>query len=57
MDSVEAAGPSRLAHLLTCLHYGDYVAFYLAICYGVDPSLVPQIDYLREQLSPPSAVV
>ena len=56
-DSVEAAGPSRLAQLLTSLHYGDYVAFYLAICYGVDPSPIPQMDYLREQLGPPSAVV
>jgi len=51
-DTVEAAGPSPLAHLFTSLHYGDYVAFYLAICYGVDPSPIPQIDYLREQLGP-----
>jgi glucose/mannose-6-phosphate isomerase len=49
-DTVEAAGPSPLAHLLTSLHYGDYVAFYLAICYGVDPSPTPQIEYLNEQL-------
>ena len=56
-DSIEAAGASSLAHLLTSLHYADYVAFYLAICYGVDPSPVPQIDYLRDQLGLPSAVV
>jgi len=49
-DAVEAVGPSRLAHMLTSLHYGDYAAFYLAICYDVDPSPVPQIDYLKEQL-------
>ncbi len=56
-DGIDAAGPSGLAHLLTSLQYGDYVAFYLAICYGVDPSPVPQIDYLRDQLGPPSAAV
>jgi len=49
-DAVEAVGPSRLAHMLTSLHYGDYTAFYLAICYGIDPSPVPQIDYLKQQL-------
>ncbi len=54
-DSIEAAGPSPLAHLLTSLHYGDYVAYYLAIGYGVDPSPTPQIDYLNEQLGPASA--
>jgi glucose/mannose-6-phosphate isomerase len=54
-DSIAAAGPSPLAHLLTSLHYGDYVAYYLAICYGVDPSPIPQVDYLRERLGPPSA--
>ena len=41
----------RLAHMLTALHYGDYMSFYLAICYGADPSLIPQIDYLKSELS------
>ncbi len=50
-DAIEAVGPSRLAHMLTSLHYGDYTAFYLAICYEIDPSPVPQIDYLKEQLA------
>jgi glucose/mannose-6-phosphate isomerase len=50
-DSVEAGGPSPLAHMFTSLHFGDYTSFYLAICYGVDPSPIPQIDYLKEQLS------
>src|SRR5690606_347127 len=50
-DAITAAGPSPLADMLTVLHYGDYTAFYLAICYGIDPSPIPQIDYLKEQLS------
>ena len=56
-DVVQAAGASPLAHMLTSLHYGDYTAFYLAICYDIDPSPVPQIDYLKEQLGSSSAAV
>ncbi len=37
-DEVAGVGPSALAHVLTALHYGDYAAYYLALCYGVDPS-------------------
>jgi len=54
-DTIEAAGPSPLAHMLTSLHFGDYVAFYLAMGYAVDPSPVPQIDYVKEQLGEFSA--
>ena len=50
-DAIEAIGDSPLAHMLTSLHFGDYTAFYLAMCYGIDPSPIPQIDYLKEQLS------
>lgn len=50
-DTIEASGPSPLAHMLTALHYGDYVAYYLAMCYGVDPSPIPQIDYLKQRLA------
>jgi glucose/mannose-6-phosphate isomerase len=50
-DAIEGVGRSPLAHMLTALHYGDYVAYYLALCYGVDPSPIPQIDFLKEQLA------
>lgn len=36
-DFIAAVGQSHLAQLLTLAHYGDYVAYYLAMCYGVDP--------------------
>ncbi|MCC6189255.1 MAG: hypothetical protein IT318_09475, partial [Anaerolineales bacterium] len=38
-DAVDGSGPSPLAQALTTLHYGSYVAFYLAVCYGVDPAV------------------
>lgn len=50
-DEIEAQGQSPLAHMLTALHYGDYAAYYLAMAYGVDPTPVPQIEYLKEQLA------
>ena len=50
-DAIQAAGQSPLAHILTTLHYGDYTAYYLAMCYGVDPGDVPQIRYLKEELA------
>jgi glucose/mannose-6-phosphate isomerase len=50
-DAITAAGPSPLADALCLLHYGDYVAYYLAMAYGIDPSPIPQIDYLKEQLA------
>jgi hypothetical protein len=36
------------------MQYGDYTAFYLAICYGVDPTPVPQLDYVQEQVLKPN---
>jgi glucose/mannose-6-phosphate isomerase len=50
-DAIAASGPGPLADMLTLLHYGDYVAYYLAMAYGIDPSPIPQIDYLKEQLA------
>jgi glucose/mannose-6-phosphate isomerase len=38
-DAVDGTGSSPLAHMLTALHYGDYAAFYLAMCYGIDPRI------------------
>ncbi len=49
-DAVDGVGDSRLAQQWTCLHYGDYAAFYLAMAYGVDPTPIPAIESLKEQL-------
>ncbi|MGQ0602277.1 MAG: SIS domain-containing protein [Anaerolineales bacterium] len=38
-DFIAGVGRSPLAQAFTLLHYGDYVAYYLAMCYGVDPTL------------------
>jgi glucose/mannose-6-phosphate isomerase len=49
-DVIEAAGATRLAQQWTCLHHGDYVAYYLALSYGVDPTPVAAIEDLKRRL-------
>lgn len=49
-DIVHATGATRLAQQWTALHYGDYVSFYLAIAYGIDPTPVAAIEGLKERL-------
>jgi glucose/mannose-6-phosphate isomerase len=49
-DVIEAAGATRLAQQWTCLHFGDYVAYYLAMSYGVDPTPVAAIEDLKRRL-------
>lgn len=50
-DSLQASGESRLAHMLSVLHFGDYVSYYLAIAYGVDPTPIEAIVWFKEQLA------
>ena len=50
-DVIRGIGPSPLAQLLTGLHYGDYVSYYLAMAYGVDPTPVGPIVELKERLA------
>lgn len=37
-DVIDARGESLIAHLWTLLLFGDYMAYYLAMAYGADPS-------------------
>ena len=37
-DVIEARGESVIAHLWTLMIFGDYMAYYLAMAYGADPS-------------------
>ncbi|RLC98285.1 MAG: bifunctional phosphoglucose/phosphomannose isomerase [Chloroflexi bacterium] len=45
-----APGDSPLAQQWTTLHFGDYLSFYLAMAYQVDPSPVKAIMDLKAQL-------
>ncbi|MEJ2552115.1 MAG: bifunctional phosphoglucose/phosphomannose isomerase [Anaerolineales bacterium] len=49
-DVVEGHGDSPLAQQWTALHFGDYVSYYLAMAYGVDPTPVDAIEDLKARL-------
>ncbi len=49
-DFVNARGESRLAQMWTLLHFGDYLAYYLAMIYQVDPTPVAAIEGLKARL-------
>ncbi|MCS7010623.1 MAG: bifunctional phosphoglucose/phosphomannose isomerase [Anaerolineales bacterium] len=49
-DMVEAQGRSPLAQMWTTLLLGDYIAFYLAIAYGVDPTPVEALQAFKAAL-------
>jgi glucose/mannose-6-phosphate isomerase len=50
MVEVAASGDCPLSQMYTCLHFGDYTAFYLAILYNTDPSPVAVIEDLKKML-------
>ena len=49
-DFYDAQGDSPLAHLWTALHFGDYQAYYLAMAYGADPTPIPAISELKNEM-------
>ena len=49
-DFYDAQGDSPLAHLWTALHFGDYQAYYLAMAYGADPTPIPAISDLKNEM-------
>jgi glucose/mannose-6-phosphate isomerase len=50
-ERVEAIGTGALAQALTGLYLGDFVSYYLALLYGVDPSPVAPIQRLKAKLA------
>jgi glucose/mannose-6-phosphate isomerase len=50
-EEVKAAGGSMLAQMYTCLHFGDYTAYYLAMAYATDPTPVVVIESLKKMLA------
>ena len=47
---VRGEGTSPLGQMMSLILFGDYVSYYLAILYKIDPSPVKAIDYLKGQL-------
>ena len=50
-EFVDSEGSSLLSQMMSLVMVGDYVSYYLAILYRVDPSPVEVINYLKERLA------
>lgn len=46
-DMFDAPGGNALAEMWTAIHFGDYMAYYLAMAYEVDPTPVAAIENLK----------
>jgi len=49
--TIESRGESPLAVMLSSIHFGDYVSYYLALLNGADPTTVDAISYLKKRLA------
>jgi glucose/mannose-6-phosphate isomerase len=49
-DVVDARGDSPLAHMWTLILFGDYMAYYLAMAYGVDPTPVDALVNFKKAM-------
>ncbi len=50
-DVLDATGDGPLAHMWSLILFGDYLAYYLAIAYGIDPTPVDALTQLKDSLS------
>ncbi len=50
-EYIDAQGESALAQMAGLITLGDYVSYYLAMLYKVDPTPVKAINYLKDQLA------
>lgn len=49
-EPIYVKGDSALEEMLWAIHLGDYTSYYLALLYGVDPTPVAAIDFLKNAL-------
>jgi glucose/mannose-6-phosphate isomerase len=50
-DFMDAQGDTPLAQQWTALHLGDYIAYYLAILYDIDPTPIEALEGFKHQLA------
>lgn len=49
-ETVDGRGKSELSQMMGLLYLGDWVSYYLATLYEIDPTPVKAIDYLKKRL-------
>jgi glucose/mannose-6-phosphate isomerase len=50
-DAYMAQGETSLAQMWTAIHFGDYMAYYLAVAYSIDPTAVEALSSLKAALA------
>lgn len=50
-EIIDASGGTPLCQMMSSILLGDYVSYYLAMLYDINPSPVEIIDYLKKELS------
>src|SRR5215216_309589 len=50
-DFIEARGDTPLAQMWTTILFGDYMAYYLAMAYGVDPTPIPALVDFKKAMA------
>jgi glucose/mannose-6-phosphate isomerase len=48
---VWSRGEGLLSRIFSLIYIGDFISFYLAILYGVDPTPVDRVTYLKNKLA------
>ena len=49
-DFYDAKGEGALEQMWTAIHFGDYMAYYLAMAYGVDPTAIPALTNFKASM-------
>ncbi len=49
-DFIDARGDAPLAHMWSTILFGDYMAYYLAMAYGVDPTPIQALSDFKEAM-------
>jgi glucose/mannose-6-phosphate isomerase len=50
-DIIDAEGKTPLENIWTALHFGDYMAYYLAMSYGIDPTPIAPIEAFKAEMA------
>ncbi|MDH7488300.1 MAG: bifunctional phosphoglucose/phosphomannose isomerase [Anaerolineae bacterium] len=50
-EAVRPRGQTRLAEVLSLIHFGDWVSYYLALLNGEDPTQIANIGHIKRRLA------
>ncbi|MCL4339135.1 SIS domain-containing protein [Patescibacteria group bacterium] len=50
-DSIKLSSGTKIGQVFELIQLGSYTTFYLAMLHGINPVLIPWVDYFKKQLS------